>query len=835
MNFVKKHPLLVAFLLPLFICMIICIGNGVYPFGENCLLHMDLYHQYLPFFTELHEKLRSGSSLMYTWNLGLGSDFVALFAYYLASPLNWFVVLFPKEHIIEFIEILILLKISASGSSFFYFLKEHFGLIGKDGKYHEKTFIPAFVFSTAYALSGFVAAYSWDVMWMDVVALAPVVIIGLEKLVRDGKPFIYYVSLSFAILSNYYLSIMLCIFLVFYFGWLFFTQKGGKIAAILRFALYSILAGGTAAVLIIPELIILGYSGSSGIEFPKIVEWYFNILSEFGRMSTAASVYEGAENWPNLYAGVFSVLLVFLYAMNKRIAWKKKIAPLAFVAFFMISFSNKQLDFIWHGLHFPDSLPGRQSYLFAFLILTLGYAAIRKWRGIKIWHVGVALVFTTALLASSTMFTSEEVTDYYAIIIGMLFVIAYAILIVLIKFVGKKNRQFLMCFVCGLAIVELAVNMAVTGLGCTSRVSYNANVDDMEQALSLAKEDAKENGEAFYRVEDTGRLTKNDSTRYGYASGTQFSSLMNINVSHFYQALYMEGGKNFYCYNGATPIPSAMLSVKYQVTQTEKEDNPLTTLVGKCGSHYLYRNNYTLPLGYMVSESVVNNWNPQSSSKLYSINSLGKLLGADSDTLKSVECIQKVQAGQTTITFENDGYFYAAYESCGADSLTFTHGKTKITYSKTTHRYMFDLGYFKAGETLTVTNSSAEPVRFNVYGLDMSAVQTAYDTLSRQTLDVDEFSDTYIKGHINVNDAGRLVMSVPSESGWTMKVDGEAVNYEDFCDTFISIDLDSGEHEIELSYETPGLRAGAMISVGCVGIFMILMLIRCYRVKHQSI
>jgi hypothetical protein len=33
--------------------------------------------------------------------------------------------------------------------------------------------VPAFVFSTAYALSGFVAAYSWDVMWMDVVAVAP--------------------------------------------------------------------------------------------------------------------------------------------------------------------------------------------------------------------------------------------------------------------------------------------------------------------------------------------------------------------------------------------------------------------------------------------------------------------------------------------------------------------------------------------------------------------------------------------------------------------------------------------------------------------------------------
>ena len=142
-------------------------------------------------------------------------------------------------------------------------------LLGMDNRYHDKSFVPAFVFSTAYALSGFVAAYSWDVMWMDVVAVAPLAIVGLEKLVRDKKPVLYYVSLALCILSNYYLSIMLCIFLVFWCAWLFFTQKGGKMAAIVRFAVYSLLAGGTAMVLIIPELIILSYSGSSVIEFPK--------------------------------------------------------------------------------------------------------------------------------------------------------------------------------------------------------------------------------------------------------------------------------------------------------------------------------------------------------------------------------------------------------------------------------------------------------------------------------------------------------------------------------------------------------------------------------------
>lgn len=134
----------------------------------------------------------------------------------------------------------------------------------------------------------------------------------------------------------------------------------------------------------------------------------------------------------------------------------------------------------------------------------------------------MAVVFASALMAVSTMFAGEDVTEYYAVIISILFVALYGIMTVLLKLAARKNRELLMVITCGIAIVELAVNMAVTGLGCTGRSSYNANVDDMQKALELAKEDAADNNVPFYRVEDTGRLTKNDGTRYGYASGTRF-------------------------------------------------------------------------------------------------------------------------------------------------------------------------------------------------------------------------------------------------------------------------------------------------------------------------
>ena len=71
--------------------------------------------------------------------------------------------------------------------------------------------------AAAYALCAFMAAYAWNLMWTDCMVLAPLVVLGLERLIRDNRPGLYYVSLAVCILSNYYISIMICIFLVLWF------------------------------------------------------------------------------------------------------------------------------------------------------------------------------------------------------------------------------------------------------------------------------------------------------------------------------------------------------------------------------------------------------------------------------------------------------------------------------------------------------------------------------------------------------------------------------------------------------------------------------------------
>ena len=818
----KAFPYIAAFGLPFFICVIICIGNGVYPFGDNCILHIDMYHQYCPFFTEFLNKLQSGGSLQYSWNLGLGSDFVSLYAYYLASPLNFLILLCPKSHVIEFMTLLIILKISASGLTFFLYIRHHYKLVGKDGRMHKNQVIPAIVFSTAYALSGFVAAYSWDIMWMDCIAMFPLIMIGLERLVQEKKAGLYYITLALCIFCNYYISIMICIFLVFAFILLFFSQKKGKGGAVLRFGWYSLLAGASSAILLLPEIAVLSVSGSAEGGFPKTAEFYFNILAELGRGAAVTSVYTGNDHWPNLYAGAFSLFLVWIYVLNRRISWKEKVPRIAMLAFFLVSFAENQLDYIWHGMHFPQALPGRQSFLYSFVLLSMGFAAVRKRKGTKIWHIAVAAIVSMMLLLLAGWYGDETVTEPVSLVITALFICVYAVTFVLTKITGKKKRLAFAQFAVFVAVAELAINMAATGFGTTSRVAYTEKQTDYENLLETAKEDNEETGSGFYRVEDTERKTKNDDSLYGYASATIFSSLMNLDVSHLFQSLFMEGGKNFYCYNGATPLSSSLFSVKYMLSDSALEESPYRTLIGGSGSSFLYRNNYSLPLGFVMDEQAIANWTSSTADRMASLNSLTSALGAEGQMLYPATCVTDANAGDTTIDIAEDGYYYADYVSCTSDTLTVNRsdGWTK-QYSKTSHRYLIELGECKAGDEIHILNSNMESIEFQVYQLNEKVVQQAFDTLNAQTMQLTDMTDRKIEGKIQVQNAGRLILSVPADEGWTLYVDGKETEIEPLADALVGVHLEKGSYTIKLCYTTPGLKVGAGISLGAVILFLI--------------
>ena len=79
--------------------------------GTYSMLYSDCYHQYYPFFVAYRKALLSGDSLLYSWNVGMGMDYLGLISYYLASPLNLLCVFVPEQYTLHFFSLLVPIKL----------------------------------------------------------------------------------------------------------------------------------------------------------------------------------------------------------------------------------------------------------------------------------------------------------------------------------------------------------------------------------------------------------------------------------------------------------------------------------------------------------------------------------------------------------------------------------------------------------------------------------------------------------------------------------------------------------------------------------------------------
>ena len=532
--------LLAAFFVPVLVLVVIFAQRGIFPFGEECFLRTDMYHQYAPFFSEFQYKLTHGGSLLYSWDIGMGVNFSALYAYYLASPMNWLVALCPRQFLIEFMTVLIVIKTGLSGLSFTWYLRNHTGT---------REFGSCF-FGIFYALSGYMAAYSWNIMWLDCILLFPVILFGLERLVKEKKGMVYCIALGLSILSNYYISIMICIFMVIYAAVLVILyplKKGKEFAATAgRFTLYSLLAGGLAAVVLLPEIYALQATASGNFDFPKTVSSYFSIFDMIARHIGNVQTEIGLDHWPNIYCGVAVLMLLLLYLGNKNIKIKEKAVYFSLLLFFYASFSVNVLNFIWHGFHYPNSLPCRQSFIYIALVLVMCYKAYLELKNTPWKHIVMAFWGAAAFVILAEKLVDNEEQFHFAVFYAAILFLALYTGCIYLYHSRKWCRDGVLLAVLGLVFCESAVNMAVTSIPTTSRTAY---VKDNEDTMLLAD---SIRSSVFYRIEKGESRTKNDGAWMNFPSASLFSSVASAAMSDFFKSVGCESSTNAYSVKGST-------------------------------------------------------------------------------------------------------------------------------------------------------------------------------------------------------------------------------------------------------------------------------------------
>ncbi len=816
---------ILSFIIPLIILILVYYSRKIYPFGDNTYLKSDCYHQYLPFLREMYSKLKNHESIMYSWHIGLGTGMPSLYAYYLASPTNFFIAMVDPIHLPEVINTFILLKTSLASLCFAIYLVNHFKT--------KKMIVPAI--SIFYAMSSYMIAYSWNIMWLDCICLLPIIILGLERLVKEKKCLLYVVSLALAIISNYYIAIMICIFCVLYYVYLVLTDDFKKnIKTIGNFIMYSLIAGGIAAFNFLPAYMNLKSTASNDFEFPKDIQNYFSVLEMVSRSLMDVELDIFSAHNPNLYCTMLIFLLLPLYLLNTKIKIKEKIGKVALWAILLVSFSTNIPNYIWHGFHYPNSLPARESFIYIFIVLVISFEALKNIEDVpskQIYEVLAGAIFLVLIIEE--MFVSD---DYKAIIIytSIAFLVFYGIVLCTMKS-DRFNTNIIMYMLLIVTISEVYVNVQNTGFAPCGRSAYlNDNV-----AVDALVKEAKENDEdLFYRTEKKERRTKNDASWGSYYGASIFSSAAPKAISDFYGAVGMEDSMNAYGYYGATPLMTSMLSVKYLLSNQKIYDSNYSLVDTKeyeltdyldtaedenkeniKKEYYLYKYKYYLPLGFMLDSSVENKIDIENAIPFENLNSFYRSITGNQDSL--YERLSVMTIGDEATVEADEETHMIIYLTTSLESISVEYENSdgveidtkNFNSMKQTH--MVDLGVVEKGCSVTVRSTDSEVKSFQMYAYKYfdEKYDDVYNKLSSNTMELTKFETTSLEGRIEVEKDGLLFTSIPYDKGWEIYVDGKKANVHGFKDAFISVYLTKGYHEISFKYTHPGFKEGVVISI----------------------
>ena len=833
----SKYRGIFYFVLPVILFVCICILMGVAPFGNKSFLISDMYNQYIDYFGYFKSIISGENDIFYTFSKSLGGDMVGLMAYYLMSPLNVIFLFFSSENLVYAITILIAVKLGLCGLTSGIYLEK---ITGKTSY--------VWLFSTSYALMSYNVTYCFNIMWIDGVYVLPVIALGIEHIINKKGKGLYIFALTYALIVNYYIGYMLCIFSVIYYvsrQILCWDENiFENIRSAFRFGVSSLLSGGLAAVFLVP--VFKSLEGTKAVLDTEIFKFEMQfpavniLLKLFGGTVTEQEMIDGL---PNIYCGLLITILAILYFTKKEITIKEKICSAGIVAVFVISFSVVAVNLVWHGFNPPSWFPFRYSFVFSFFLVTFACKAWNtKDEKSKGWSyavvvAGLILVLINAgILAEKHSFLNKW--NMTADIMGMI-VITVALYFAATKKCNLKRPMIILITIIQfLSLVINGTSIKNISFTDTDAFRYKTNVSSMNDGVEWVKA----YDDSFYRMEKTFSRTQNDPMQLNYSGLSHFSSTEKTFVKDFLGNLGFRNNGNWVAYReGSSVAAESFVGLKYIIS--EKTSEKPYNLVGESNGYYIYENPYALPIGIITDKNVMDTELQDADlfarqNQIYSaltgeethIFSQAEILSVEYENLNvgadgSAVFVEK-QNNETygviryKVNAANDDLMYI-YIDCGfeKDAELVVNGVSYGGYLGVFDWHIRPIGRYNQGDIIDIEIHLNADYTYiyseTFYHENDEILKNAVDTINSWTekSSLQKLKSSNIVWSGEVLEEKILMFTIPSENGWKVYVDGKEEKILSVFDTLIGVNVDSGAHIVELKYAPVGLKTGALITV----------------------
>lgn len=853
--------IILAFLVPFVLMTTAFAVMKVSPFGDQQILVTDLWHQYFPFLVDFQDKLKHGESLFWSWTQGGGVNYFALMSYYLASPMNFLSVFIPGEWLREFLMFSVVIKVACAGMFMAIFLRS----------VYKKNDFSLVIFGCCFSFCAFFMGYYWNTIWLDTVCITPLVALGAVKLLTENKFRLYVVSLALSLLTNYYIGLFACIFvLLIFIAYNIVKWDGLKnfLTKLVQTGVFSLIAIGITAFFLLPAFFGLQNTNASGRPFPTtfdinigdtddlmgVLNAIKEILSNFITFISPAT--KEADALPNIACGTVAIVLGILFLTSQKIKLKEKIVDMCLIFFMIISCIIRQLDYIWHGFHFTNMIPYRFSYLISFVLIVMAFRAFMLIDFSSCWDVILAAL-GTALIILLAIGTQEAYT-----IIGTA-IIAFVVCGMLFFYTKRIVPKQVLLIV--LAVVVIGESAATAYIGVktttvTGTYDYPRGEEKTAQIIDYM-DSLEENTPELWRAEMTTTQTLNDGSLNYYNGLSMFNSMANVDMTRFFENFGMMGWKsgNRYTYAESSPVTNMFMNLKYIISRDGVYHNTYDlSEVYTVGNEKLLKNEHYIPMGFMVDGRLLHwqeNDNEDQFNPFDQQNEFFKLAtGIDENVYTPLEVVSQghydynkfpvnktsygnysYSCNDSTITphvkwnYEapKDGLYCMYADIQGGDDVTvMVNDVSQQSAYGMGRSYIACIGYFNEGDKISVyaqlEQGQSGTAKVYVDLLNQDIFEQGYNKVSKDVMTTTKLTGSSMEGKINVSQSGLFYTSIPYEEGWKAYVDGKEVNITPVGGSLVAFNLSSGQHTIKLQYYPKGFWIGFAVTVICITTFAVL-------------
>ncbi len=871
-----------AFLAPALILCFAYFAFGAYPFGNESVLVLDLNAQYVYFFGALRRILSGEASLIYSFSRALGGEFLGIFAYYLSSPLSWIIMLFPENMMTEALLCLFTVKSGICGLTLAYYLDAH-----KIGSRQSRI-----IFGILYALCGYGTIYQHNTMWIDCMFLLPLVALGIEKLISSRKYLLFTVSLAVAIFSNFYIGYMMCIFCFIYFFYAYFCvsenecgEKAHFIKALLRMGVFSAIAIGLAACILLPTYYSLGFGKSDFSNPTYSFSLRFDFINYISRFFINSYDTVRTTGLPIVYCGMLTLILLPLFFLSKKVPMRQKVGSGVLILVFTFSFMIDAVDKFWHGMQAPNWLNYRYSFMLVFVLIIMAAKALSDIRHIPSSHICGSVcgwLLTLFVCQSLATFYEEKIVidrDLLCFAVSLVLLLVYAAALPLFK---NRNYRRVASTVLLVIVVAEAMASSVSSI-CyldddvvhSTRDSYLDNKKKYEDSADYILE----NDDSFYRFDKTKHPLINTPMMLGIRGFTNSTSTLNSDTIDFLRYLGLSSKSHWTKYYGATAPFDSFMGVKYVIADSEYDVPSGYEYYYEGNSTTVYKNPDALSVAYAVNGAIddltlaypknykekLENGEVEELSAYYTppqrMNAmLGAMLDLDEEPnmfaeVKGVKMTDSnvnlsYAAGHETykpISQNSDAELYFSFSATESgviymylpsdyprEATVKVNGEDKGTVFANETDRMIALGTFDKGEDVSVTLKLSDDklyIRADLplfWYVDNEVYKEGFAELAKNQLVIDEWSDTCFKGRITLTpEKSTVFTSLPYDRNWRAWVDGEEVETKEVLGALVAFEASPGEHSVVIKYVPRQLYIGLMISaVSAFALIMIYLLER---------